>query len=477
MELVFESLAKLRSHSSDGSDGGEKAAEFCAVYERAANAGFEIIAVYTVALLRLITAPVAAPSLPPQPTVKDYAVAATNALRVLSSYYAHLPRVSTLAGAVHAPPPSSRRAPDTLAQTLLKNLTADLTNSATGLISDLTRHLHTTTPALPPNLGVSAITSSAVYAIRVISSFKGVYGDMGKHSRKTEEGGMDGVVRGIVVALMDNVQRQGMVIQETYGRRESLGGGGGGGASAASRRASIDLGAGGGSSESFEGSIGGKGGTRGGPLASVLNSTAYRSVFLLNNCDYLRRSLSPDAARLRRESSVGRFGNVGGKKEEGEAEGDGEGEGEEEEEEPEHEIESSWFADMLGTMMEKAESTLVGETFGTLAGFLEDVDVARFKYQNAKTKLLTLESGRLLKAKFGGFNDTLAAMHATMGGVCLPEEVGERIVNAGKASIVDKYRRFFGLYSEYNFSKKKMDEYLRYPPLVAETIFEELFRG
>jgi len=117
------------------------------------------------------------------------------------------------------------------------------------------------------------------------------------------------------------------------------------------------------------------------------------------------------------------------------------------------------------------------ETFGALAAHLADVDTSNFKYQNAKTKLLTLDSGRLLKSKFGGFNDTLTAMHGTMSTVALPESARHMVLSEGKDMVRERYKSFFETYSVYNFSKKKQDEYLRYPPILADSIYDELFAG
>jgi len=133
MELVSESLAKLRSHTASTTS-----AEFCAVYEQSVNSGFEIIAGYIIALFRLMTMNITSPPLPPTPDVRDITVATTNSLRVLSSYYASLSHLSSLAESIH----HHSAATTTLSQTLLRNLTSDLTLSATTLISDLNRYAH-----------------------------------------------------------------------------------------------------------------------------------------------------------------------------------------------------------------------------------------------------------------------------------------------------------------------------------------------
>ena len=132
---------------------------------------------------------------------------------------------------------------------------------------------------------------------------------------------------------------------------------------------------------------------------------------------------------------------------------------------------------MLHSMTSKSEEVLIAETFGALCEHIGDVNTAAFKYQNTKTKLLTLESGRLLKAKFGGFNDALSAMHGTMSTLALPEAVRAKVIASGNDMVAERYQKFFETYSVYNFSKKNMAEYLRYPPAIAHSIFDELFKG
>jgi hypothetical protein len=460
MELVSESLAKLRSHEHDD----DVSAEFCGVYEKAVNMGFEVMSGYVVALFRLLTVPITSPSLPAASGVRDITVAATNSLRVLSAYYESLSHLTSLTESIHSSSAGSQRyAGDTLPQQLLKGLTTDLTTSALAQLSDLSRHLHTASTPIPPNLGVSAITSSAVYSIRVISSFKDVYSKMQRHSRKCETEGMDGVIRSIVIALMDNIQRQGHLIQDSFGHHHTSGSTGP--LTPGGRRTSIDLGTGLSTNESMISRA--TNSMRGGGAVNTIAGTAYRAVFVINNNDYLRHALSPDAATLRRQSQS----YVDDKSLNGENDDD------DQEDEPEHEIDSSWFSDMLSGMTSKSEEVLIAETFGTLFEHIGDVDTAAFKYQNTKTKLLTLESGRLLKAKFGGFNDALSAMHGTMATLALPEAVRAKVICSGNDMVQESYQKFFETYSVYNFSKKNMSDYLRYPPAIAQSVFEELFRG
>jgi hypothetical protein len=132
---------------------------------------------------------------------------------------------------------------------------------------------------------------------------------------------------------------------------------------------------------------------------------------------------------------------------------------------------------MLVAMEKKAEETILVETFGSLADNLSDVDTSTFKYQNSKTRLLSLDSGRLLKSRFGGFNDTLQAMHSTMSSLTLPDPNREKLLRSGRGMVQERYQAFFEKYSVYTFSKKNQAEYTRYPPILAESVFADLFQG
>ena len=75
-------------------------------------------------------------------------------------------------------------------------------------------------------------------------------------------------------------------------------------------------------------------------------------------------------------------------------------EGSDEEDDTFH-IPDTWFHDMLGNMRERAVEGYGRATWGALRGFLTEVDEGAFKYQGGGA-LLTLESGRQLKSRFGG---------------------------------------------------------------------------
>ena len=79
--------------------------------------------------------------------------------------------------------------------------------------------------------------------------------------------------------------------------------------------------------------------------------------------------------------------------------------------------------------------------------------------------------------RFGGFADALQELHEYH----LPFHVYSPAVKADILAeglkVCEEYEVFFGRYSRYQFSKKKQEEYLRYPPMVAKGVLEDLFAG
>ena len=65
-----------------------------------------------------------------------------------------------------------------------------------------------------------------------------------------------------------------------------------------------------------------------------------------------------------------------------------------------------WWKDMCEGLIRKNREKYERGTWAVIRENLTDVDKGKFKYQ-AGGKLLTLECGRLLKSRFGGFAESL----------------------------------------------------------------------
>ncbi|GMH71568.1 hypothetical protein TrST_g1375 [Triparma strigata] len=134
----------------------------------------------------------------------------------------------------------------------------------------------------------------------------------------------------------------------------------------------------------------------------------------------------------------------------------------------------SWFTSMLNSMIDKAYRGYVRNSFEVLRSYLTEVDAGKFKYQSGN--LLSLDSGRQLKSRFGGFADALQEMHEYSGGLRIWSSPWLDKIQQDGLAVIDEYTVFFDKYSRYQFSKKKQEEYLRYPPMVARSIIEGLFK-
>ena len=66
-------------------------------------------------------------------------------------------------------------------------------------------------------------------------------------------------------------------------------------------------------------------------------------------------------------------------------------------------------------------------------------------------------------------------MHEYSGGLRIWSDPWREKIQQDGVAVVEEYTVFFNKYSRYQFSKKKQEEYLRYPPMVARSVIEGLF--
>ena len=96
---------------------------------------------------------------------------------------------------------------------------------------------------------------------------------------------------------------------------------------------------------------------------------------------------------------------------------------------------------------------------------------------NGKERL-TRESGRVLKAKFDGFNSLFAPMHATLSAASVPDPaLRKQLMVFPTRTLLPRYTDFYVKYSKLQFSKKHMEKYLRYTPDTLRTLIGQSFSG
>ncbi|CAM9923920.1 unnamed protein product [Ectocarpus sp. 6 AP-2014] len=103
-------------------------------------------------------------------------------------------------------------------------------------------------------------------------------------------------------------------------------------------------------------------------------------------------------------------------------------------------------------------------------------DIGELKYQRGK--LLTLDCGRLLKAKFTAFNESWEEVYHSQ----LPVSVVDpsrrvKLKEEAKARCLVPYRELYCKYQDVQFSKKHQEQYLKYSPDAIDQGIGQLFSG
>ena len=138
-------------------------------------------------------------------------------------------------------------------------------------------------------------------------------------------------------------------------------------------------------------------------------------------------------------------------------------------------INSPWFFDQVNKMFESSMKKYL-QNWEALVKHLTPVVESELQYQNFEQKLLSLESGRLLKARFSGFNEDFErtyALHKEL--TVIDPKLRKRLVQDVKGTFLPQYREFYHDFSKYQFSKKNQNDYLKYPPKRVESMMAEMF--
>lgn len=183
------------------------------------------------------------------------------------------------------------------------------------------------------------------------------------------------------------------------------------------------------------------------------DASAKSSLFMINNTQYLLDQLAATPNNKKIQFA------------DGEIDGD------------KYRIEAPWFREKVGKIFEAEKANYVGH-WDAVNHHLTSVDKAELTYQGGSDKLLSLESGRLIKSRFAGFIEDFEKLYAVHQPLAVVDPklrtmLQRDVVNA----FVPRYTRFFEKYSRYQFSKKNMDEYLKYPPGRIEKMLSALFES
>jgi exocyst complex component 7 len=137
-------------------------------------------------------------------------------------------------------------------------------------------------------------------------------------------------------------------------------------------------------------------------------------------------------------------------------------------------IESSWFVDKVNKLFESEKSKYLGH-WEVLNTHLTSVEHDELEYQKNDT-ILSLDSGRLIKNRFSGFNEDFERIFEEHKGLNVVDPRLRDVLQREVAGVfLPLYRTFFTKYSKIRFSKKHQDQYTKFSPDDVERMMEDLY--
>jgi exocyst complex protein 7 len=134
------------------------------------------------------------------------------------------------------------------------------------------------------------------------------------------------------------------------------------------------------------------------------------------------------------------------------------------------------FVDRLAGLVNEAREKYNKAVFVPLAEHTRQVDLP-LEYSKGSS-VLTLESGRQIKSRFTAFNEGLEEIYHNQKAYSVPDStLRQRLRQDGRTIVLNSYTEFFERFSQVHFSKKHMDQYLKFPPKAVATMLEELYSG
>jgi exocyst complex protein 7 len=176
------------------------------------------------------------------------------------------------------------------------------------------------------------------------------------------------------------------------------------------------------------------------------DSQAKSSLFLINNSFYLLEELGPGSSDQENKNDSEHYT-----------------------------IEGSWFIDKVNKIMESEKSKYLGH-WEALNTHLTAVGTTDIEYQKNDENVLSLESGRLIKQRFSGFNEDFERTFALHKKLCVIDNRLRLQLQGDVASLfLPRYRKFYDKYTKLRFSKKHQEEYTKYSPDTIAKMLGELY--
>jgi exocyst complex protein 7 len=132
-----------------------------------------------------------------------------------------------------------------------------------------------------------------------------------------------------------------------------------------------------------------------------------------------------------------------------------------------------WFKDKVGGAFQSQKDLYLSH-WDILRVRLTSVEKSDLVYQ--KDKLLSLESGRLIKSRFSTFNEDFEELYQ----IHRPLKVIDNKLRISLQRDVSNmflphYTEFFEKYAKIQFSKKNQESYLKYPPMRVQSLIDDLY--
>lgn len=137
-------------------------------------------------------------------------------------------------------------------------------------------------------------------------------------------------------------------------------------------------------------------------------------------------------------------------------------------------ISAPWFKQKMTKSFESEKAKYLAY-WEVLNRHLTDVDDRELNYQNNKD-VLSLESGRLLKSRFSGFIEDFERVYVVHRNFTVIDlKLREMLQGDIRRVFLSRYQAFFDKYSRIQFSKKNMENYLKYSPQKLDSLIGQLF--
>jgi len=139
---------------------------------------------------------------------------------------------------------------------------------------------------------------------------------------------------------------------------------------------------------------------------------------------------------------------------------------------------SEAFMDRLVAVASESQRKFIAAVWGALAEqTTNEKALGGLEYVKG-TQAMTFESGRLVKARFAAFNSAMDEIYTHQKGFSVPDGgLRGRLREEAKMTLLPSYTAFYEKFQGTQFSKKHMDQYLRFPPATVGKMVEELYAG